>query len=59
MTDGTVKKLEAFLAIKEDLIKQLESSMLEQKYVNAGQHNKIKLLNERLSNESKKNKVLR
>ncbi|KAI3774441.1 hypothetical protein L1987_48997 [Smallanthus sonchifolius] len=58
MTDGTVKELEASLVMKEDLIKKLESSILEQKDVNARQHNEIKLLNERLSSESRRIKSL-
>ncbi|KAJ0513900.1 putative spindle assembly checkpoint component Mad1 [Helianthus annuus] len=58
MTDGTVKELEASLAMKEDLIKQLESSIQEQKDVNTRQHSEIKLLNERLSNESRRIKSL-
>lgn len=52
------QELEASLAMKEDLIKKLESSILEQKDVNARQHNEIKLLNERLSNESRRIKSL-
>ncbi|KAL7598677.1 hypothetical protein Lser_V15G24201 [Lactuca serriola] len=55
MTDGT---LESSLAIKEDYIKKLESSILEQKDVNARQHNEIKLLNERLNNELRRIKSL-
>ncbi|KAK1417699.1 hypothetical protein QVD17_26833 [Tagetes erecta] len=58
MTDGKVKELEASLSMKEDLIKKLESSILEQKDVNARQHNEMKLLNERLSNESRRIKSL-
>ncbi|KAI3788845.1 hypothetical protein L2E82_01623 [Cichorium intybus] len=55
MTDGT---LESSLAIKEDYIKKLESSILEQKDVNARQHNEIKLLNERLNSEQRRIKSL-
>ncbi|XP_023730297.1 mitotic spindle checkpoint protein MAD1 [Lactuca sativa] len=55
MTDGT---LESSLAIKEDYIKKLESSVLEQKDANARQHNEIKLLNERLNNELRRIKSL-
>ncbi|KAI3525661.1 hypothetical protein L1887_04630 [Cichorium endivia] len=55
MTDGT---LESSLAIKEDYIKKLESSIHEQKDVNARQHNEIKLLNERLNSEQRRIKSL-
>ncbi|KAL8188825.1 hypothetical protein R6Q57_029580, partial [Mikania cordata] len=58
ITHGIVKELEASLVMKEDLIKKLESSILEQKDVNARQHNEIKLLNEKLSGESRKIKSL-
>ncbi|XP_076903078.1 mitotic spindle checkpoint protein MAD1-like [Bidens hawaiensis] len=58
MADGMVKELEASLAMKEDLIKKLENSILEQKDINARQHNEIKLLNERLSSESRRIKSL-
>ncbi|CAH1426297.1 unnamed protein product [Lactuca virosa] len=58
MTDGTLEDLESSLAIKEDYIKKLESSILEQKDVNARQHNEIKLLNERLNNELRRIKSL-
>ncbi|KAD6795496.1 hypothetical protein E3N88_06392 [Mikania micrantha] len=58
ITHETVKELEASLVMKEDLIKKLESSILEQKDVNARQHNEIKLLNEKLSTESRKIKSL-
>ncbi|KAL8234513.1 hypothetical protein R6Q59_020613 [Mikania micrantha] len=58
ITHGIVKELETSLVMKEDLIKKLESSILEQKDVNARQHNEIKLLNEKLSSESRKIKSL-
>nr|XP_043624000.1 mitotic spindle checkpoint protein MAD1 [Erigeron canadensis] len=58
MTDGTVQELESSITMKEDYIKKLESSIIEQKDVNARQHNEIKLLNERLNNESRRIKSL-
>lgn len=58
LSDGTVKELESSLAMKEDYIKKLESSILEQKEVNARQHNEITLLNERLISESRRIKSL-
>ncbi|KAK9070954.1 hypothetical protein SSX86_009522 [Deinandra increscens subsp. villosa] len=58
VSDGSVKELEASLFMKEDLIKKLESSIIEQKELNARQHNEIKLLNERLSSESRRIKSL-
>ncbi|XP_071716327.1 mitotic spindle checkpoint protein MAD1 [Rutidosis leptorrhynchoides] len=58
ISDGTVKELELSLAMKEDHIKKLESSILEQKDVNARQYNEIRLLNEKLNNESRKIKSL-
>lgn len=58
MNDGTVQELESSLAMKEDYIKKLESSILEQKEINARQHNEIKVLNERLNNESRRIKSL-
>lgn len=44
--------------MKEDYIKKLESSIGEQKDLNARQHNEIKLLNERLNSESRRIKSL-
>lgn len=58
ISDGTVQELESSLAMKEDYIKKLESSILEQKDVNARQYSEIKLLNERLNSESRRIKSL-
>ena len=44
--------------MKEDYIRKLESSILEQKEINARQHNEIKVLNERLNSESRRIKSL-
>lgn len=52
------QELESSLAMKENYIKKLESSILEQKDVNARQYNEIQLLNERLNNESRRIKSL-
>lgn len=52
------QELESSLAMKEDYIKKLESSILEQKDVNARQYSEIKLLNERLNSESRRIKSL-
>ncbi|KAK4491274.1 hypothetical protein RD792_002010 [Penstemon davidsonii] len=59
LVSGTVvQELEASLAKKENYVKELESRLFEQKEINNRQHNEIKLLNERLTNEARRVKML-
>ncbi|XP_022721324.1 mitotic spindle checkpoint protein MAD1 [Durio zibethinus] len=59
VASGTVvQELESSLAKKESCIKELESSLHEQKDVNDRQHNEIKLLHDRLNNEARRIKSL-
>ncbi|KAK6159685.1 hypothetical protein DH2020_003066 [Rehmannia glutinosa] len=53
-----VQELEASLAKKENYVKELENSLLEKKEINSRQHNEIMLLNERLTNEARRVKML-
>ncbi|XP_019169506.1 PREDICTED: mitotic spindle checkpoint protein MAD1 isoform X1 [Ipomoea nil] len=53
-----VQELELSLAKKENFIKELESSLSEQKEVNGRQLNELKLLNDRLSSEARRIKSL-
>ncbi|CAK9146403.1 unnamed protein product [Ilex paraguariensis] len=52
------QKLESSLAEKENCIKELESNLCEQKEVSNRQHNEIRLLTERLTNEARRIKLL-
>ncbi|XP_021888214.1 mitotic spindle checkpoint protein MAD1 [Carica papaya] len=57
--NGTrVQELEISLAKKESYIKDLENELTEQRDVNNHQHDEVKLLNERLSNETRRIKSL-
>ncbi|KAL3843634.1 hypothetical protein ACJIZ3_001037 [Penstemon smallii] len=59
LVSGTiVQDLEASLAKKENYVKELESRLYEHKEINNRQHNEIKLLNERLTNEARRVKML-
>ncbi|KAL7157459.1 hypothetical protein ABFS83_02G078500 [Erythranthe nasuta] len=59
LASGTiVQELEASLAKKENYVRELENSLSEQKEINSRQHNEIKLLNERLTNEARRLKML-
>ncbi|KAK9286508.1 hypothetical protein L1049_014906 [Liquidambar formosana] len=59
MAKGTlVQELESSLVKKDCCIKELESSLSEQKEINNRQHNELKLLNERLNNEARRIKSL-
>lgn len=49
---------ETSLAKKENYIRELESSLFEQKEINCRQHNEIQLLNERITNEARRVKML-
>ncbi|XP_059313488.1 mitotic spindle checkpoint protein MAD1 [Lycium ferocissimum] len=51
---AVLQELEASLAKKEICIKELESSLSEQKEVNIRQLNEIKFLNEKLNNEARR-----
>lgn len=53
-----VQELEISLAKKESYIKDLENELTEQRDVNNHQHDEVKLLNERLSNETRRIKSL-
>ncbi|XP_060167549.1 mitotic spindle checkpoint protein MAD1 isoform X1 [Lycium barbarum] len=53
---AVLQELEASLAKKENCIKELESSLSEQKEVNIRQLNEIKFLNEKLNNEARRTK---
>ncbi|KAJ7946522.1 Mitotic spindle checkpoint protein MAD1 [Quillaja saponaria] len=53
-----IQELESSLAKKECCIKDIESSLHEQKELNNRQHEEIKLLNERLHNEARRIKSL-
>jgi mitotic spindle assembly checkpoint protein MAD1 len=52
------QELESSIAKKELCIKELESSLREQKEVNTHQYEEIRLLNERLNNEARRIKSL-
>lgn len=52
------QELESSIANKELCIKELESSLHEQKEVNTHQYEEIRLLNERLNNEARRIKSL-
>ncbi|KAL7119728.1 hypothetical protein ACP275_02G079900 [Erythranthe tilingii] len=59
LASGTiVQELEASLAKKENYVRELENSLSEQKEINSRQHNEIKSLNERLTNEARRLKML-
>ncbi|PIN23581.1 Mitotic checkpoint protein MAD1 [Handroanthus impetiginosus] len=59
VVSGTiVQELEASLAKKENYVRELESSLLEKRETSSRQHNEIKLLNERLTNEARRIKML-
>jgi mitotic spindle assembly checkpoint protein MAD1 len=52
------QELESSISKKELCIKELESSLHEQKEVNTHQYEEIRLLNERLNNEARRLKSL-
>lgn len=52
------QELESSLAKKESCIKELEINLGEQKEINNNQHNELKVLNERLTNEARRIKSL-
>ncbi|OIT29589.1 mitotic spindle checkpoint protein mad1 [Nicotiana attenuata] len=54
VSGAILQGLEASLAKKEDAIKELESSLSEQKEVNIRQLNEINLLSEKLNNEARR-----
>lgn len=59
LVNGTLfKELESSLAKKESCIKELEINLGEQKEINNNQHNELKVLNERLTNEARRIKSL-
>ncbi|KAI4296145.1 hypothetical protein L6164_036127 [Bauhinia variegata] len=53
-----VQDLESSLAKKDGCMKEIESTLLEQREVNNRQHKEIKLLNEKLNNEARRLKSL-
>lgn len=53
-----MQELESSLVKKECYIKELETSLSEQKEANNRQYEEVKLLNERLNNEAKRIKSL-
>ncbi|GKV46713.1 hypothetical protein SLEP1_g53688 [Rubroshorea leprosula] len=53
-----VQELELSLVNKEFVIKELENSLCQQKELNDRQHNEIRLLNERLNDETRRIKSL-
>ncbi|EPS59204.1 hypothetical protein M569_15606, partial [Genlisea aurea] len=53
-----IQELESSLAKKENYVTELQKSLSETKESNACQQNEIKLLNERLTNEAKRIKML-
>ncbi|KAH6825923.1 mitotic checkpoint family protein [Perilla frutescens var. hirtella] len=59
LVSGTIfQELEISLDKKENYVRQLENSLSEIKEINSRQHNEIKLLNERLTNEARRVKML-
>ncbi|KAJ8572672.1 hypothetical protein K7X08_009183 [Anisodus acutangulus] len=58
VSGAILQELEASLAKKENCIKELESSLSDEKDVNIRQRNEIKFLNEKLNNEAKRIKSL-
>ncbi|XP_015060942.1 mitotic spindle checkpoint protein MAD1 [Solanum pennellii] len=58
VSGAILQELEAFLAKKENCIKELESYLSEQKEVNIRQLNEIKFLNEKLNSEARRIKSL-
>ncbi|KAJ8529720.1 hypothetical protein K7X08_036555 [Anisodus acutangulus] len=58
VSGAILQELEASLAKKENYIKELESSLSEEKEVSIRQRNEIKFLNEKLNNEAKRIKSL-
>ncbi|XP_057785397.1 mitotic spindle checkpoint protein MAD1 isoform X2 [Salvia miltiorrhiza] len=59
LVSGTIfHELEISLDKKENYVKQLENSLSEIKESNSRQHNEIMLLNERLTNEARRVKML-
>ncbi|KAK4270927.1 hypothetical protein QN277_019691 [Acacia crassicarpa] len=57
-SSNLVQDLESSLAKRDACIKELESSLLEQRAVNNCQHEEIKLLNEKLNSEARRIKSL-
>ncbi|KAF7801546.1 mitotic spindle checkpoint protein MAD1 [Senna tora] len=57
-SSNLVQDLESSLSKKDECIKELESTVLEQRAVNNRQHDEIKLLNEKLNNEARRIKSL-
>ena len=55
---SSMQELESSLAKKECYIKELETSLTEQKEANNHQYGEVKLLNERLTNEARRIKSL-
>lgn len=53
-----MQDLESSLAKKDGCMKEIESTLLEQREVNNRQHKEIKLLNEKLNNEARRLKSL-
>lgn len=53
-----MQDLESSLSKKDGCIKELESTLLEQRAVNNRQHEEIKLLNEKLNSEARRIKSL-
>lgn len=59
LVSGTIfQELETSLDKKENYVRQLENSLSEIKEINGRQHNEITLLNERLTNEGRRVKML-
>ncbi|KAL3620766.1 coiled-coil domain-containing protein mad1 [Castilleja foliolosa] len=59
LVSGTIfQELEVSLAKKENYIKELETSLLGKNETNSRQQNEIQLLNERLTNEARRIKML-
>ncbi|KAJ3707750.1 hypothetical protein LUZ61_011455 [Rhynchospora tenuis] len=56
--DSRVKELEAALNEKEQMMKEMDSSLQEHREIIAHQHAELKLFNDRLTDESKKVKSL-
>ncbi|XP_054803148.1 mitotic spindle checkpoint protein MAD1-like isoform X2 [Prosopis cineraria] len=57
-SSNLVQDLESSLAKRDGCIKELESTLLEQRAVNNRQHEEIKLLNEKLNSEARRIKSL-
>ncbi|XP_051114272.1 mitotic spindle checkpoint protein MAD1 [Andrographis paniculata] len=57
-SDTIAQELEAFTAKKENYIRELENSLKEARETNSRQQSEIKLLNERLTNEARRIKML-